>query len=292
MAIYKSANERHRQVQTAFYGLMILAVTVYGLIGLELFQKWHILGYRYNFFNFCWVFFKSHIWHMGVMFLLLVLLILMSFNGGKSFWDQYRDSRRLVKRIAQLSVSMPADLRVMCQKYQLTGKLLLTCEREPYAFVYGLLSPRIVISQGLVDIMDRDELLAVLLHEKYHMMNYDPLRIIIGRTVVKSLFFIPLAGKIFEGFNSARELAADAMAISLQGNSLGLALALRKLLSKELSLQPELPAVGIMGIADLRIAQLIREGGPVQIQIASRRQVTLTIGIMAFLLMLCISGCA
>lgn len=284
--------KRHRQTQRAFFGLVALFAGVYGLILLGIFLEWQLFRYPSNASGFCSTFVKNHFWPLGIMLFLLALLSIMIWRGGMTFWSQYRNIQRLNKEIKANTLPLPAELDIICRNYQLTEKFLLTADEEPYAFVYGLLRPTIVISQGLSNILEKNELIAVLLHEKYHLVQYDPLKIMLGRAITQSLFFVPLAGKIHIGFNRVRELAADAMAIKLQGDNLGLALALRKLLTQDLSAPSELPTVGIIGSADLRITQLIHDGELVPVQIAPFHQVLLTLGIMVMLLIFFVSGCA
>jgi beta-lactamase regulating signal transducer with metallopeptidase domain len=75
-----------------------------------------------------------------------------------------------------------------------------------------------------------EQLEALVLHEKYHMVNCDPLRILIGRLVVSALFFIPTLKDVFKRYLIEKEVAADQSAVFYQGHSHGIAGSLYKML--------------------------------------------------------------
>ena len=62
---------------------------------------------------------------------------------------------------------------------------------EVLCFCIGLLRPRIVVSTGLVNLLDRAELDAVLAHEASHQRRRDPLRLMVASVAIRGLFFVP-----------------------------------------------------------------------------------------------------
>jgi beta-lactamase regulating signal transducer with metallopeptidase domain len=74
---------------------------------------------------------------------------------------------------------------------------------------------------------------ALLLHEKYHVENRDPLKILLGRIVTSALFFVPVLKAIFRRYLIEKEVAADQCAIKYQGHSRGIAGALYKMSVKK-----------------------------------------------------------
>jgi beta-lactamase regulating signal transducer with metallopeptidase domain len=76
---------------------------------------------------------------------------------------------------------------------------------------------------------------AIILHEKYHIENRDPLKIILGRMVTSALFFVPVLKAVFRRYLIENEVAADRSAIEYQGHGRGIAGALYKVsLSKSM----------------------------------------------------------
>lgn len=68
-------------------------------------------------------------------------------------------------------------------------------DRRPQAFCAGLLRPRVYVSTAAVALLDESALDAVIAHEFHHARRRDPLRLAVGRVLVRALFFMPgLAG--------------------------------------------------------------------------------------------------
>src|SRR5689334_17224014 len=62
---------------------------------------------------------------------------------------------------------------------------------RPHAFTLGFLRPRIVISDGLIALLDERELACVLAHERHHARRRDPLRRALMQAVGDGLWFLP-----------------------------------------------------------------------------------------------------
>lgn len=58
----------------------------------------------------------------------------------------------------------------------LEQQLIVISAAEPVALAFGMFRRRIVLSTGLMDMLDEHELNAVLYHEYYHLRHYDPLK--------------------------------------------------------------------------------------------------------------------
>ncbi len=101
---------------------------------------------------------------------------------------------------------------------------------HPVAFTHGLLRPRVVISTGLTDLLDTDQLQAVLEHEAAHVRRRDPLRLLFLRTIVALTFPLPVIQDLAAQAEIDIELAADRAAVRRVGVA-PLAGALRALLN-------------------------------------------------------------
>ena len=145
-------------------------------------------------------------------------------------------------------------------------RIFVVPERQPNAFATGR-NPQhaaVAVTQGLLDLMDDDELAGVLAHELSHVRHRDILIGSIAATIAGAVSFLATMarwGAIFGGFGGgdrdrdggvlgllamaivapiaamlvqlavsrSREYAADAGAAELTGNPVGLARALRRL---------------------------------------------------------------
>lgn len=176
--------------------------------------------------------------------------------GLCSFARQLSASRRLGRRVTELTV--PADARVKAAVDRVGMRrivALVDCE-EPFSFAYGALTPRVVVSRGLVEQASKDELAAVLEHERYHVRNLDPLKVLFARALPPTFFYLPALRLFEQRYAAGRELAADRLAVRRCGRK-PLVGALFKVVRG-----PEWPELGVAAaiggpeLLDMRIAQL------------------------------------
>lgn len=136
-------------------------------------------------------------------------------------------SRRLARAIARKSVH--ASGRVAAASDAARGIACVTVEeREPYAATVGIITPRIVISTGLVSALTLSELRAVIAHEAHHARRRHPLRAVLWEAFRRGMFFLPSIGDVARHFALSRELDADRAAVTACGGSRALASALLK----------------------------------------------------------------
>ena len=95
---------------------------------------------------------------------------------------------------------------------ELDGALVIADER-PLAFCFGFWHPAIYISTGVIELLDRDALSAVLEHERHHATRRDPLRFAAGRVLARSLFFLPGLDALVRRHDALAELSADESAV-------------------------------------------------------------------------------
>jgi beta-lactamase regulating signal transducer with metallopeptidase domain len=88
---------------------------------------------------------------------------------------------------------------------------------------YGFLHPKIIISTGIINKLNRNDLEVVMLHQYNHCKNYNPLRSLIAWIIKESLPFMPIQRGLFHYLRVWMELQADRYAIDRM-NSINLAL--------------------------------------------------------------------
>jgi Zn-dependent protease with chaperone function len=138
-------------------------------------------------------------------------------RAGASFARQILASRSLSRRVRALTITVPAGVLEEARRAGLQARVVLVDASEPFSFVYGMLTPRVAVSRGLIGAVSNSELRAVLEHERYHVCNLDPLKIVLARTMSAGLFFLPALDCLRSRYAASRELAADRRAVSVCG---------------------------------------------------------------------------
>ncbi len=95
------------------------------------------------------------------------------------------------------------------------GRLVIVDDPAVYAFCAGLRSPRIYLSQGLIDMLEPSELAAVLHHEATHLRQYDPLRLFLSDLLEWFTAPFPVIRALIARFRIRIELAADQAALAI-----------------------------------------------------------------------------
>lgn len=109
------------------------------------------------------------------------------------------------------------EVQAIAQALGLQGRVELVRDARPLAYTRGLLRCRVVLSTGLVGLLDREELLAVVAHERCHLERREPLRQLLSRLAEAALFFLPAARELARRYRYHRELEADAEAARVAG---------------------------------------------------------------------------
>ncbi len=173
---------------------------------------------------------------------------------------QHQQTRRLLRNCLAVQAVRQRKIRALARTLRLDGRIDVVDSDAQLAFCYGYVRPRILISTGLVSGLSRSELECLLLHEREHLRQRDPLKVAIGRLLVGMLFFMPLIGALYRRYLVEKELAADRAAVNVQGQSRDLAGALLHLLEAG-SARPA-PSVGGDEALAARIAVLLGEPIP------------------------------
>lgn len=121
------------------------------------------------------------------------------------------------------------SLGYLCRKAGISmPKLLVTKDSFARSFTFGFRKPVIVLSQGLVNNLDDDELEAVLAHELAHIVRSDSFLNWLTVFLRDIMFFTPVMFWLFRDLASEKEHAADDITVALSGKPLALAGALLK----------------------------------------------------------------
>jgi Zn-dependent protease with chaperone function len=201
--------------------------------------------------------------------------------GARSLARQIASSRRLARRVSDLRMPTPSALEDAAERTGLAGRLVLVDCEEPFSFAYGALTPRVVVSRGLCEHTTPHELDAVLEHERYHVHNLDPLKVLLARSLPATFFYLPVLRDLHIRYMAGRELAADRRAVAAHGTR-PLAAALFKVVRGPG--WPELSTAAAIGgpeLLDVRVSQLETGTEPALTRVTAARALLSLLGLAA-----------
>lgn len=209
-------------------GLLICGA-VYIQMGLYLA---HMMGFHTTFNLFTWcTHWMREIGFLSVIHLLNVFVagtfLLMIYYIGTQL---YRGARALQYIDKLRDSSLTAYYVERYSNLTLHKHLVVIHTHEPVALAFGFIRRRIVLSTGLIQLLDDQEIEAVLYHEHYHLRHYDPLKTFFLTLGVSTIGYIPILKSILIHYKMVREIMADHDAITKAGTPIGLGGALLKLL--------------------------------------------------------------
>jgi Zn-dependent protease with chaperone function len=166
--------------------------------------------------------------------------------------------RRAALTVGRLPRSdhLPARLRSGIAR---TGVERVQCISSslPIAFCAGARRPRIIVSEGLAEQLDDRELEAVLLHERQHLREREPVVRAACEAAAQVLVFFPMARWWSRRRIEQAELRADQAALRRVGP--------RPVAAALFRLGSTVPAAaGFAGDTELRVAQLLGDPLPQQ----------------------------
>lgn len=190
------------------------------------------------------------------LLLLLIVLAVSTALGIRSIRRQVSASRRLERRARELELANPHTLAQAASDVGLDGRVVLLDASERFSFAYGALTPRVAVSRGLLEGVSPAELRAVLHHERYHVVNLDPLKALLAQTLSAAFFFLPALESLRARYLAARELSADRCAARICGRPPLAGALLKVVRGPEWNDLEGVAAIGGPELLDVRVAQL------------------------------------
>ncbi len=190
--------------------------------------------------------------------LVLTFALLHMAAAGRAWLRTRRQERDLTDILGTLSAdAVDAGLGPLIGRLGLLGKVSVVETDEALALTLGSSQPRIYISRGATDALSPDELEAVLYHEKYHLEERDPKKVLALTIVRSTIGYLPLSGYLARLFLCCREFEADDLAIRQTGRP---ELLLQAFLKLSPAYTADAPAAGYSNFAAFRIARLKQPG--------------------------------
>jgi Zn-dependent protease with chaperone function len=185
-----------------------------------------------------------------LLYIPLGLLILGLLSGLISLFCQWYRTRRLVLALRRFASPRHEEaLAPLLHSLGLSRKVDIIDVTQPIAFCYGWTRPRICLATGAIAGLNKQEIEALLLHERHHMLNRDPLKIAISRALTRTFFFLPLLGALQQRYMVAKEIEADTYVLQSQSTEKPLLGAIFKLLSQQAKTS-EHSTVAVAGYTD------------------------------------------
>ncbi|MGI8383932.1 M56 family metallopeptidase [Robertmurraya sp. P23] len=188
----------------------------------------------------------------------------------------------IIKIGRQVIVSKRFSRRLLeCKDNELTSlirttyghneNLIVVKSDSVLAFTMGYIKPTIVLSTGLIQMLENDELRAVIEHETFHKNNHDPLKVFMLELIAQSLWFIPLTQWCQQNYSIISEILADEYAVRKMGSEMELSSALIKLIKYHVSLKDTPSLVHFSGGSiNFRLQQLVEPNEAIPIKLTTR----------------------
>lgn len=265
-----------------FISCMLLSGALFVQMGLYLLHMVSGWNVKYNIIELC----HSVVGHFGFQWMGYVLNILVFHAFVYSVWFCIRQLIHSNRFYRELLKKRDGALSLELNRQYAKGKptIIVIHAATPMAFAMGMVKPRIILSTGLIDLLDARELQAVIYHERFHQMHGDPLKTFMLSLTSSVMWYIPILKLFRHNYKIIREVLADRYAIRQQGGSVHLGSALLKLLQCNVSTPAPLSHVSF---ADTSVNFRIRHILEPQTEIPLRWPFTTAIVSVQVLCILC-----
>ncbi|HZQ06835.1 MAG TPA: M56 family metallopeptidase [Anaerolineae bacterium] len=211
----------------------------------------------------------------------LLVLVGTTVTFAMRAWQNARRTQRQVNQLLAQSIPLSSDLTGLAAALGIGARLDVVEFARPLSFCYGWRRPRILITSGLIELMTPDELAAVLAHEKYHLRNGDPLKILLLRALRDAVVFLPVLRDLTQNYFAAQEIAADEDVTQSPEARQSLARALYKMVRYA---EDERLSVSAFTPLSARVQQLANPQRPFMPQISWRRLLVSVVCAVALLI--------
>ncbi|MGG1519494.1 M56 family metallopeptidase [Paenibacillus oryzisoli] len=220
--------------ESRFKWLYAAVLVVSGLVLWQMLQYviGHLLHLRptRNLFDLCFIVFKYL--HLPAPFAMVFVNVLITGTWGTIVWLSAQHAWAAFKAGRFIrKLHAPEQSRSIAAVYGLRPEQMrIIRHASPLAMTVGLWRPRIVLSTGLIAMLEESELHAVIEHEKCHLRYRDPLGIFLLTVLSKAMIYIPMFTWMARKYPILIELRADKYAIGQMAQSADLGSALLKML--------------------------------------------------------------
>lgn len=225
---------------------------------------------KMNFFKFCLsLFMEDSFYYFLVIFLVNTLLTYILLITIIKIGRQVIVSKKFTRRLLECKdIELTSLIR---STYGHNENLIVVKSDSVLAFTMGYIKPTIVLSTRLIQLLENDELRAVIEHETFHKNNHDPLKVFILEIIAQSLWFIPLTQWCQQNYSIISEILADEYAVQKMRSEIELSTALIKLIKYHVSFKDTPSLVHFSGGSiNYRLQQLVEPNEVIPIKLTIR----------------------
>ncbi|MCQ6561307.1 M56 family metallopeptidase [Paenibacillus mendelii] len=218
-----------RRSKLLFFSSAVISLFILIQMGLYLIEKFSGVAVN-NLFQHC----TSLMQRLGVGWMAYLLDMLVVSTPLLAIWLITRQlylSCRTYKKLASLQDRRLSDDLNRAYNDGRDGFLVVS-NVEPIALTMRFIRPRIVLSTGLLQLLDDGELEALIRHEIFHMKHRDPLKTFFMVMCSTVFWYVPILKWSRKQYITAREVLADSCAVEAMGSIENLGSALLKLLRR------------------------------------------------------------
>ncbi len=241
----------------SFLSLLLVTATTASLVILLLVKFFPFVSVKTLYF--CQQFISNTLYQIPqlVQNTFLIAIIIALTLGSLSFLIQMVKTRQLVKSLLKNRVALSQRVKNLTISLGLEGKVDVLEDVNCFSLCVGIIHPRILITNALVTSLTDKELESVFLHEKAHIRNFDPFKILFGKTISWLFFFLPIFSEINKNMQATNEILADQFVTSFQQDDMYLRSALKKIIMSPQKSFSIVPAIANPDYLEIRIYRLI-----------------------------------
>lgn len=187
----------------------------------------------------------------------LIALVIALSLGSLSFLIQVVKTKRLVKTLINKRVTISQRVEKITVSLNLKDKIYVIEDMNCFSFCAGIIHPSILVTTALIENLTDRELESVFLHEKAHIRNFDPFKILFGKTISWLFFFLPIFSEINKNMQATSEILADRFVTSFQQDDMYLRAALKKILMTPQMSFSTVSAIANPDYLEIRIKKLV-----------------------------------
>lgn len=232
--------------------------------------------------------FSSHPYLFSFLILAVALIVAFLFYTIVNIIVlRIRTNRFIAVNLENKKPHISNKLNKVILSLNLQNKIIESKNENLSVFCYGFINSKICISSGLVKKLKPDELKAVLLHEKHHLIHFETTKIFIVKVITRALFFLPGLKTLAGQYYKLSEVSADDWAIKNTSSKLYLARAMYKVLklNESTNFLNSLAVVSFGDVIEERINKITDDSYVIKINLVKTKFFLHTILVSTFLLL-------
>lgn len=190
---------------------------------------------------------------MVVFITISITLLITALKLFSMFKHIYTFRKQLLK-----NVSPARSVTLLLKEMLLIDKVVVVQNDKPFAFCFGIRSPKIYISTKLISLVTIPELKTILLHELYHLKHRDALTLLVANIAASLFPFFPILSDLITSYRTVREILADKAAIKGNAHKHLISIFRKLLLYEPTNTYSVIPAIADPQTLDARIKSLVK----------------------------------